>query len=91
MEGEFGKGVTTPKFVIEYRAELKCWNKFVKRFEIAVIGAGLTVKGTEGVESRGKRDQEEFNQFLLEKKGSDLVRQYGGDRYGYFRDLECSS
>ena len=79
MEGKFGKGVTTPKFVIEYGAELECWNKFIRRFEIAVIGAGLTVKDTEGVKSRGKKDQEEFNKFLLEQRKAALLLDSMGE------------
>ena len=36
-----GKGVKPPKLVIEHGAELEGWRRFTKRFEIALIGAGL--------------------------------------------------
>ena len=61
--------------MIEYGAELEYWNKFIKRFEISVIGAGLTVKDTE----RGKRDQEELNKFLLEQRKAALLLDSMGE------------
>ena len=52
---------------------MECWNKFIRRFEIAVIGTGLTVKDTERIKSRGKRDLEEFNKFLEEQRKAALL------------------
>ena len=46
-----------------------CWNKVMKRSEIAVTGAGLIVK-----------DTEEYNKFLLEQQEAALFLE----RYGYF-------
>ena len=54
MESKFGKGVKTPTLKLEQGAELERWNRFIRRFEIAVIGAGLEVKG-----KKTKKDEEE--------------------------------
>ena len=40
MDSKFGKGVNTPVFNLE----LERWRKFIKGFEIAVIGACLGCK-----------------------------------------------
>ena len=56
MDNKFGRSVRTPVFNMENGAELECWRKFIKRFEIAVIGAGLRYKDSDGVRSRGKAE-----------------------------------
>lgn len=47
-----GKGVKPPKLVIEHGAELEGWRRFTKRFEIALIGAGLQKPDSEGEKSK---------------------------------------
>ena len=39
----------------------------------------MTVKDTERVKSRGKRDQEEFNKFLLEQRKAPLFLDSVGE------------
>jgi hypothetical protein len=53
---KFGRSVRTPVFSMKNGAEVECWRKFIKRFEIAVIGAGLRYKESEGVKSRRKTE-----------------------------------
>ena len=54
MGSKFGRGVSTPKFKVEHGAELEGWNKYMRIFEIAVIGAGLRDISDTGVTTRTK-------------------------------------
>ena len=81
MDGKFGKGVKTPVFNVECGAELEGWRKFIKRFEIAVIGAGLKYKDGEGVKSRRKAETAEYEQFEIEQRKAALLLDSMGD-YG---------
>ena len=44
MASKFGKYISAPELKLEVGAELEGWRKFIKRFDIAVIGAGMRTK-----------------------------------------------
>ena len=50
----YGKGVKPLKLGIEHGAELEGWRRFIKRFEIAPIGAGLQKPESEEVRAKAK-------------------------------------
>lgn len=81
MDKGFGKGVRTPKFVVELGAELECWRKFIKRFEIAVIGAGLKLdeEGATGTKSRAGTAKEKAKRFELEQRKAALLLDSMGE------------
>lgn len=41
MESKFRISVKAPMFTLEQGAESECWNRFSRRFDIVIIGAGL--------------------------------------------------
>ena len=79
MDGKFGKGVETPVLNVECGAELEGWRGFIKRFEIAVIGAGLRYKDGEGVKSRKKAEAAEYEQFEIKQRKAALLLDSTGD------------
>jgi hypothetical protein len=90
MDSSFGKGVRVPVFEIELGAELECWRKFIKRFEIAVIGAGLKAKDSDNSTNSGsskkgkKQDRSAETQhaevhFDLEQRKAALLLNSMGD------------
>ena len=81
MDGKFGKGLRTPVFNIESGAELECWRKFIKRFEIAVIGAGLKTKDSEGATTRKQKVNADLENYELEQKKAALLLNSMGE-YG---------
>lgn len=79
MEGrKFGKGVTVPELKLEHGAELEVWNRFIKRFEIALIGAGLMKADGAGKTRQGKKDNTEAN-FELERRKAVLLLDSMGE------------
>ena len=83
MDSKFGKGVSTPKFLVEHGAELEGWNRFIRRFEIAVIGAGLKNSTTR------ERCKEYQRKFEVEQRKAALLLDSMGNRNGHIRYLEC--
>ena len=81
VDGKFGKGVKNPVFNVECGAELEGWRKFIKRFERAVIGAGLRYMDGEGVKSRRKAEAADYEQFEIEQRKAALLLDSMGD-YG---------
>ena len=81
MEAKFGKGVKTPVFNIEQGAELECWRKFIKRFEIAMIGAGIKKKEHEGVQTKRSASAEGREIFAIEQRKAALLLDSMGE-YG---------
>ena len=73
VDGKFGKGVKNPVFNVECGAELEGWRKFIKRFERAVIGAGLRYMDGEGVKSRRKAEAADYEQFEIEQRKAALL------------------
>lgn len=77
---KFGKGVNTPMLVVEHGAELEGWRKFLKRFEVALIGAGM-----EGLDRKSKskkakdKEEEERQKFENEQRKAALLLDCMGD------------
>ena len=69
-----GKGVKPPKLVIEHGAELEGWRRFTKRFEIALIGAGLQKPDSEGEKSKTKTASDKQAAFDREQRKAALLR-----------------
>lgn len=70
--GKFGRGVKMPTFQLEHGAELEGWKKFIRRFEVAVIGAGF--KRVEGSRTRSA-DEKIFD--LEQRKAALLLDSMG--------------
>ena len=81
MEGKFSKNMRTPIFNIEDGAELECWRKFIKRFEIAVIGAGLKQIDVSSAKSRKKAAEADAKAFDMEQRKAALLLDSMGE-YG---------
>lgn len=81
MEGKFSKGVRMPVFRMESGAELECWRRFSRRFEIAAIGAGLKVNKVEGTKTRKVEAAEETQRFAVEQRKAALLLDSMGE-YG---------
>ena len=81
MDNKFGRSVKTPVFSMENDAELECWRKFIRRFEIAVIGAGLRYKGSGGIRSRRKAEDSQAEKFEREQRKAALLLDSMGE-YG---------
>ena len=81
MDSKFGRSVKTPVFDMENGAELECWRKFIRRFEVAVIGAGLRYKDSDGVRSRRKAEDSELEKFEIEQRKAALLLDSMGE-YG---------
>ena len=47
--------------------------KFIKRFEIAVIGAGLRYIDGEGIKTRRKAEAADYEQFQIEQRKAALL------------------
>ena len=77
---KFGRGVSTPKFIVEHGAELEGWNRFIRRFEIAIIGAGLkNSNDTSGATTRGKNKEEAQKRFEVEQRKAALLLDSMGE------------
>lgn len=76
MDSKFGRNMKAPSFHLEQGAELECWNRFIRRFDIAIIGAGLKIQTEkEGATTRrGKAKAEKGGEsFQLEQKKAALL------------------
>ena len=79
---KFGRGVSTPQFIVEHGAELEGWNRFIRRFEIAVIGAGLKNSNdyeAGGATTRGKGKEEAQKRFEVEQRKAALLLDSMGE------------
>lgn len=70
-----------PAFVVEDGAELEGWNKFVRRFELAALGAGLKHKEALGAKSKRRSEEEEAERFNIEQRKAALLLDSMGE-YG---------
>ena len=68
-------------FNIEQGAELECWRKFIKRFEMAVIGAGIRYKECDGVKTNRSASTERQLFFDIEQRKAALLVDSMGE-YG---------
>lgn len=74
MASKFGKDISAPELSLELGAELEGWRKFIRRFEIAVIGAGLSEKRLSGnASNKEKREAKDLEKrkaaLLLDRMG----------------------
>jgi hypothetical protein len=78
MDSKFGKSVKAPTFQLEQGAELECWNRFIRRFEIAIIGAGLKqVQVEEGKKEKSGNSTEGKKRELEQRKAALLLDSMG--------------
>ena len=74
MDSGLDKRVKMPMLRLEQGAELECYNRFIKRFEIAVIGAGLNEVR---LDSKGKPTASSTDRELDRRKAVLLLDSMG--------------
>ena len=66
---------------MEHGAELEGWNRFIRLFEIAVIGAGHKT-ATGGAATRGKGEEDAQKRFKAEpREATLLLDSMGGKKF----------